>query len=421
MEGEPEEKGEIVLTVGSPFPHSSDLGLADAGAEDATLVAQGYAALTALRGPAGRRGRRAAGPARRRARACPGGLRLHRLRAALSRPPRGDAGPASSGSGGACPPPGAPASSWSAGSGGGPARPRSPASSLAASRSSASSRLRAWERDSDALARTTGPRRSSRRARWRGPSVGRGADVELHLHPAQRAVGVLAAGTARGRGAPGDLREGQVEAPAHVQGLGSGHPTSVRGPGYAPGHGLPTPRTLGHASLGPRLRQLDHPRQPDRGGRRGGVRESGARRRHHHLRHGRRLRHGRGRVGPRPGPQGRAPRLHRDLHQGLLADRSQPQQPRPLAQAHHGVAPRLARAAADRPRRPAPGPPLRLRDPAGGDAAGLRRPGAPGQGPLRRRLGVDGRADRGRRCAWPTRWASTASSPTSPSTRCSGG
>ena len=51
MEGEPEEKGEIVLTVGSPFPHSGDLGLADAAAEDATLVAQGYAALTALRGP----------------------------------------------------------------------------------------------------------------------------------------------------------------------------------------------------------------------------------------------------------------------------------------------------------------------------------------------------------------------------------
>jgi 5'-nucleotidase len=51
MEGEPEEKGEIVLTVGSPFPHSSDLGLTDAGTEDATLVAQGYAALTALRGP----------------------------------------------------------------------------------------------------------------------------------------------------------------------------------------------------------------------------------------------------------------------------------------------------------------------------------------------------------------------------------
>ena len=51
MEGEPDEKGEIVLTVGSPFPHSGDLGLADSAAEDATLVAQGYAALTALRGP----------------------------------------------------------------------------------------------------------------------------------------------------------------------------------------------------------------------------------------------------------------------------------------------------------------------------------------------------------------------------------
>jgi 5'-nucleotidase len=44
------EKGEIILNVGSPFPRSGDLGLADPG-EDATLVAQGYAALTALRGP----------------------------------------------------------------------------------------------------------------------------------------------------------------------------------------------------------------------------------------------------------------------------------------------------------------------------------------------------------------------------------
>ena len=51
MEGEPDEKGEIVLTVGSPFPHSGDLGLTDSGSEDATLVAQGFAALTALRGP----------------------------------------------------------------------------------------------------------------------------------------------------------------------------------------------------------------------------------------------------------------------------------------------------------------------------------------------------------------------------------
>ena len=53
---------------GRPSPHSGDLGLADAEAEDATLVAQGYAALTALRGPAGRGGRGAAGPARPRPR-----------------------------------------------------------------------------------------------------------------------------------------------------------------------------------------------------------------------------------------------------------------------------------------------------------------------------------------------------------------
>jgi 5'-nucleotidase len=50
MEGGPGEKGEIVLRVGSPFPRSADLETADA-TEDATLVAQGYAALTALRGP----------------------------------------------------------------------------------------------------------------------------------------------------------------------------------------------------------------------------------------------------------------------------------------------------------------------------------------------------------------------------------
>jgi 5'-nucleotidase len=43
-------QGTIVLTVGSPFPHSDDIALADSS-EDAALVAQGYAALTALRGP----------------------------------------------------------------------------------------------------------------------------------------------------------------------------------------------------------------------------------------------------------------------------------------------------------------------------------------------------------------------------------
>jgi 5'-nucleotidase len=51
MEGEPDEKGEIVLTVGSPFPHRIEHVPSEEAAEDATLVAQGYAALTALRGP----------------------------------------------------------------------------------------------------------------------------------------------------------------------------------------------------------------------------------------------------------------------------------------------------------------------------------------------------------------------------------
>jgi hypothetical protein len=50
MEGGPGEEGEIVLSVGSPFPRSDDMERADPS-EDATLVAQGYAALTALRGP----------------------------------------------------------------------------------------------------------------------------------------------------------------------------------------------------------------------------------------------------------------------------------------------------------------------------------------------------------------------------------
>jgi 5'-nucleotidase len=50
MAGEPREKGEIVLTVGSSVPHRAEVGdaLSD---EDAVLVAQGYAALTALRSP----------------------------------------------------------------------------------------------------------------------------------------------------------------------------------------------------------------------------------------------------------------------------------------------------------------------------------------------------------------------------------
>jgi 5'-nucleotidase len=53
MEGAPGDAGEIVLTVGSPIPHSADTDPITAGedTEDAALVARGYAALTALRGP----------------------------------------------------------------------------------------------------------------------------------------------------------------------------------------------------------------------------------------------------------------------------------------------------------------------------------------------------------------------------------
>ena len=71
------------------------------------------------------------------------------------------------------------------------------------------------------------------------------------------------------------------------------------------------------------------------------------------------------------------------------------ERPRPVAQAHPRVLQRLAEAAADRPHRPLPGAPLRLRDAARGDAAGLRRPRAPGQGAVRRRQRVEGLRDRG--------------------------
>jgi 5'-nucleotidase len=51
MEGEPGGRGEIVLTVGTPFPETDEGEDGDAPAEDAAVVARGYAALTALRGP----------------------------------------------------------------------------------------------------------------------------------------------------------------------------------------------------------------------------------------------------------------------------------------------------------------------------------------------------------------------------------
>ena len=72
------------------------------------------------------------------------------------------------------------------------------------------------------------------------------------------------------------------------------------------------------------------------------------------------------------------------------------ERPRPVPQAHHGVGPRFAAPPANRLRRPVPGAPVRPRDAARGDAAGVRRPRPAGQGALRRRLRVARRGDRGR-------------------------
>ncbi|CAA9326130.1 MAG: Potassium channel beta chain, partial [uncultured Frankineae bacterium] len=159
--------------------------------------------------------------------------------------------------------------------------------------------------------------------------------------------------------------------------------------------GVQAPRAQRHEGLGDQLRQLADPRFAG-GGRPGhGLRQGSPRGRHHDLRHGRRLRRHPRRDGARGGAQGRAPGVDRAVHQGLLADRRGRQRPRPVAQAHRRELPRLAAPAADRPHRPLPGPPLRLRDAARGDAARLRRPGPGGQGALHRRLRVEGVGDRG--------------------------
>ena len=95
-----------------------------------------------------------------------------------------------------------------------------------------------------------------------------------------------------------------------------------------------------------------------------------------------------------------------DLHQGLLADRPRrPQRHRPVPQAHPRVDRRVAAAAADRLRRPLPGAPLRHRDAARGDDAGLRRRRPRRQGALHRRQRVDRRPDprRARARAGPRR------------------
>ncbi|CAA9398178.1 MAG: Potassium channel beta chain, partial [uncultured Quadrisphaera sp.] len=161
--------------------------------------------------------------------------------------------------------------------------------------------------------------------------------------------------------------------------------------------GLPLPRRQWPQDLRDHLRQLAHPRLAGRERRRDRVRARRAGRRHLHLRHRRRVRQRRRRDRAGRGAQGRAARVPGDLHQGVLPDRPRGEERRrALAQAHHGEHRRLAAAAADGLRRPLPGPPVRHRDAAGGDRAGLRRRRARRQGAVPRGQRVDRRADPGR-------------------------
>ena len=185
-------------------------------------------------------------------------------------------------------------------------------------------------------------------------------------------------------------------------------------------HELPDTRTQRTEDHRDQLRELDHPWRTGRGRHRDGLRARGARRRDHHLRHRRCLRRrpGRGRDGP--GPLGHPPRGPGDLHQGVLADRSRPQRPRAVAQAHHGIDRCLAAAPGNRLRRSLPGPPLRSRDAARGDHGRPGRRGSGGQGALHRRLRMDRGRDPRRRRPGP-RTAHPVSCRHNRSTRCCGG
>ena len=80
----------------------------------------------------------------------------------------------------------------------------------------------------------------------------------------------------------------------------------------------------------------------------------------------------------------------------VRADGAGPERQGPLAHAHRGGRRGLAAAAADRLHRPLPGALGRPGDPARGDAARLRRPRAPGQGALHRRVELPGVASHAR-------------------------
>ena len=104
---------------------------------------------------------------------------------------------------------------------------------------------------------------------------------------------------------------------------------------YARRCGIPLSGRLRAQGLRDHLRQLAHPRIAGGERCRDRVRARGAGRRHHDLRHRRRVRERGGRDRPRRGAEGRAARVAGDPHQGLLAHRAEgAQRQRALAQAH---------------------------------------------------------------------------------------
>ncbi len=306
------------------------------------------------------------------------------------------AGASWSRNGGAWRRPAAPATPSSAWSGRGPAGPggRRQLGGQALQRQLAVARLRA-------RLRRAGPHDRAHAFEEAGPLARAqrlgGGDVELHLHPAQGAVGVLSPGAARRRGPPRDLRQGEVQSPLHVQGVVSGHPTSVRAPGYAPepwttdtldarACSSPPSRTATGSPMAARSRRMRrrracrrHSTPASRPSTRPTSTPSARRNR---CSAGRSSTCGASRSRSSPRSTGRpAPTpTTAACRASTSSSRSTPRSTRlqtdhvDLLQAHR----------------------YDYADPAGRDAAGLRRPGAPGQGPLHRRLRVDGRADSGR-------------------------
>ena len=182
-------------------------------------------------------------------------------------------------------------------------------------------------------------------------------------------------------------------------------------------------RRLGARAVGDRPRlvaDLRRRRRP-RAGR--GVHPRGLRGGHHVLRHRQRVRARRGGAGVGRDPLRVSARLLRAGDEGVLPDGAARQ--RALARADPQADRRLAGAAAHRPRRPLPVPPLRRGDAAGGDDGRADRGRGGRQGALHRLQRVARRSGSSRRWRCPAWRASspasrsTPRSGASPSARCS--